>query len=199
MKLLLVLCTLAASVLLISASGHYRSQVGKSCKHAGKTYGVGRIPFSPKLPCRHCRCVSAGGDLVRKTCSVGWCGGRRRRCRKPWFKLVKQYGKCCPTCVRVKTSVKGLCLQNGKTYKHGSKIPNPDPCKSCRCNYGRARCSMPMCGLPRCLFGVAPVKKKGVCCPVCPPNPKLPPGTHHHRKIKDKDIPDEIDEYEVDY
>ena len=59
------------------------------------------------------------------------------------------------------------CRHRGRTYNHGQKVVDPNPCKTCRCDNGFVACAQMMCGWPKCRFG-RPIRRKGACCPVCP-------------------------------
>ncbi|KAL3253127.1 hypothetical protein MRX96_054696 [Rhipicephalus microplus] len=81
--------------------------------------------------------------------------------------LHKPEGECCPVCLGCLTS-SGLRFNNGERWKE-------DDCTWCECISGKAKCEAQMCQT-KC---ANPVKKPGVCCPVCEKSPSSSPYPTH--------------------
>ncbi|KAK8766574.1 hypothetical protein V5799_006644 [Amblyomma americanum] len=72
--------------------------------------------------------------------------------------LHKPEGECCPVCL--------ACLTSSGLYNNGERWKEDD-CTWCECISGKAKCEAQMCST-KC---ANPVKKPGVCCPVCEKSP----------------------------
>lgn len=137
----------------VPASGDRVCHVGKETYKNGDTWHT---------KCSTCSCrngVAVCNDNVCKGVDVQHCS---------W--LHKPDGECCPVCIGCLTS-SGLRFNNGERWKE-------DDCTWCECISGKAKCEAQMCQT-KC---ANPVKKPGVCCPVCEKLPTTYPihGTANH-------------------
>ncbi|XP_052254176.1 kielin/chordin-like protein isoform X7 [Dreissena polymorpha] len=81
-------------------------------------------------PCEVCKCVKG-----KVECAVIDCPELPPYCEK-----YTPPGKCCPEC---KTD--SGCELNGKKYAEGEKVPTPNPCKICSCQFGKINCKDVKC------------------------------------------------------
>lgn len=137
------------------------------------TQPVGRIFRDPVNQCMSCTCTPQG----TKSCLPPTCD-----CTNP----RSANDPCCPQCSAVSTEAPN---QPETTIEAPTSSPTPivdpfpqpectqegtfrdpmDPCKSCRCVRGVARCiddTDRICGPAGC---ENPIRIPGLCCPVCPP------------------------------
>lgn len=132
----------------VPASGDRVCHVGKETYKNGETWHT---------KCSTCSCRN--GVAV---CNDNVCKGVDMHCS--W--LHKPEGECCPVCLGCLTST-GLRFNNGERWKD-------DDCTWCECISGKAKCEAQMCQT-KC---ANPVKKPGVCCPVCEKSPSSSYPTH---------------------
>ncbi|XP_061107394.1 kielin/chordin-like protein [Conger conger] len=111
-------------------------------------------------------------DLVSRVQYLETCECRRPTCTweerevEEGARWETDQGSTCE-CVtgKVQCAVSDGCVFEGKTYSNGD-VFSPDPCESCVCENGRAKCQRGRCHPLSCLNQYIP---EGECCPICQP------------------------------
>ncbi|MBN3295301.1 KCP protein, partial [Amia calva] len=117
------------------------------CEYERRIYTNGKV-FTPpgSSPCLKCTCI--GGDV---RCQQERCPPIE--CSNP----VIDPQQCCPVCK--------VCVLEGVEFEEGTEwAPDNDPCSSCVCLNGEARCRATQCPPVSCLH---PAKVNRDCCPMC--------------------------------
>ncbi|XP_049339427.1 kielin/chordin-like protein isoform X2 [Astyanax mexicanus] len=117
------------------------------CEYEGRRYSDGEV-FQPPGdgPCLRCSCERGNVRCHEEKCPAVYCSNP-----------VRDPHVCCPYC-------RG-CVSDGVEYEEGARwTSRTDPCTTCSCLAGEARCATSVCAPPDCQH---PNTEPGACCPSC--------------------------------
>ncbi|XP_025062352.1 extracellular matrix protein FRAS1 isoform X12 [Alligator sinensis] len=124
--------------------------IGESCSFDGQMFRDGEE--WQLSPCSKCFCRNGATQCFTAEC-------RPVACSRDEVMIVTP-GKCCPECVPKPCSV------SGEAYKHGQQWKK-NPCTTCICHRGEARCVRQACASLTCEKDQNKVQRPGKCCEEC--------------------------------
>ncbi|KYO26548.1 extracellular matrix protein FRAS1 isoform B [Alligator mississippiensis] len=124
--------------------------IGESCSFDGQMFRDGEE--WQLSPCSKCFCRNGATQCFTAEC-------RPVACSRDEVMIVTP-GKCCPECVPKPCSV------SGEAYKHGQQWKK-NPCTTCICHRGEARCVRQACAPLTCEKDQNKVQRPGKCCEEC--------------------------------